>query len=246
MKSAGPPAPKELPRAFYVELKEVNKDGFQKTLFISDAPETLPPFRFFQGRLLVSQEALRAIADGTDKERFRLFLDKPKMDVAKEAKLFLIHEVRYEGVGRAGSFADYYIFSQYPAQITLPVYEKPEDIHLGVNNSIAKTFQVRLIPDQALILLAKGTGRVEVTFAGKKSVLPAEGRETLSRLRHAAVITQELFAPVPKGKVGPEDFKIVTEEYGRVDFSTELSVKNVGQLEVAVEKEALPTPPAAQ
>lgn len=239
-------AAKELPRAFYVELKEVNKDDFQETLFISDVPETLSPFLFFQGRLLVTPEALQAIADGTEKEKFRLFIDKPKMDVAKEAKLFLTHQVRYEGVGREGSFANHYIFSQYPAQVILPVYEKPEDMRLGVNDSVAKTFQVRLIPDQALILSEKEKGQVEVTFAGKKSVLLAEGQEILSRLQHATAITQELFAPVPKGKVSSEDFKIMTEEFGKIDFSTELSVKNIGQLEIVVGKESPPTPPAAQ
>lgn len=224
-----------------MELKEVNQDSFPDNLFILDAPESPSPFIFSEGRLWVTEAAQQAIAEGKEKEQFRLFLDKSPMEIEKEAKLFLVHQVRYEGKGREGGSAHYYIFSRYPAHVDLPVYEKPEEtLHLGINSSISETTQIRLIPAQALTLSEKEPGQIEVVFSGKKSVLLAEGELLLSRLRHATSVTQELFAPVPKGDVQKEDFRVMTEEYGKVDFSTELSIKNAGLHEISLQKKASP------
>ncbi|MBI1952671.1 MAG: hypothetical protein HYS41_00915 [Candidatus Omnitrophica bacterium] len=231
-----PPA-EEAHKVFYLELNEVNRDGFEELLFISDSPAQPPAFRMAGSRILVPEEVAASIAAGTQEKEFRLFLDKPGMDLAKEAKLFLIHAIRYEGKGREGSLANYYVFSQYPAQLALPVYsQRPESLELGLNDSVAKTFSIRLIPSGSLTL-AEQTGQdgIEVAFAGKKSVVLSEGEEVLSKLKHATSITQELFAPVPKGEVKPEDLRLVKEEYGRVDFFTEISLKNVGLREVSVE-----------
>ena len=231
------PSVQERPRVFFVELNETNKDGFQKMLFIPDAPVSSPPFWLREDQVVIPEEVLQAIREGTEKRKFRLFLDKPGMDVEKEAQLFLIHRIQFDGVGREGGFADYYIFSRYPAQVTLPVQEKPQDaVHLGVNDSVTQTFQIRLIPDPALTLSREDSNRLAVLFAGKKSVLPPQGEELLSRLSQATTVTQEIFAPLPKGEVRPEDFQVLSEEFGTVNFSTELSVKNLGQREVQVEK----------
>lgn len=232
-----PKSDEERPKVFLVELKEVNKDGFKETLFVMESSGTPPPFELRENRLLLREEALRAIAAGKEKEQFHLFLDKAGMEIEKEARMFLIHQVRYEGVGREGGFARYYIFSQYPAQLKLPVYEKPpESVELGLNQSVTETFQIRLIPDEDLQLSEGGPDRIEVTFAGKKTVVLAEGDQMLSRLSHAASITQEIFAPLPKGEIREEDFHVLKEDYGKVDFQTELSLKNIGRVEIAVEK----------
>jgi len=238
-KPAKPPAgaAQQRPRAFFVELKEINKDDFKENLFVMEPSDTPPPFQLQEGRLLVREETLRSIAEGKEKEEFQLFLDKPGMDIKKEAKLFLVHQVQYQGTGREGSFAHYYIFSQYPAQLKLPAYEKPpESVELGVNQSAAQTFQIRLIPAETLQLSEKESDQIEVTFAGRKTVVLSEGDQLLSKLSHATSVTQEIFAPLPKGDVRQEDFKVLTEEYGKVDFQTELSVRNIGRMEVSVEK----------
>ena len=245
-KPAKPPteASQQKPRAFLVELKEINKDDFKENLFVMEPSDTPPPFQLQEGRLLVREEALRSIAEGKEKEQFQLFLDKPGMDIEKEAKLFLVHQVQYQGTGREGSFAHYYIFSQYPAQLKLPVYEKPpESVALGVNQSAAQTFQIRLIPAETLQLSEKEPDQIEVVFAGRKTIVLAEGDQMLSKLSHATSVTQEVFAPLPKGEVRQEDFKILTEEYGKVDFQTELSVKNAGLHDIQLEKEL---PPASE
>lgn len=144
-------------RAFLVELKELNKDDFKENLFVMEPSQTPPPFELREGRLLIRKETLAAIAEGKEREEFQLFLDKPGMDIEKEAKLFLVHQIRYEGVGREGGSAHYYIFSQYPAQLKLPVYEKPPElVKLGVNQSVAQTFQIRLIPAENLQLSEGG------------------------------------------------------------------------------------------
>lgn len=234
----------ELPKALYVELNEVNRDGFEEILFIADRPVHPAPFRLAGSRIVVPQEVAASIAAGTQEQDFRLFLDKPGMDLAQEARIFLTHAIRYEGKGREGSMAGYYVFSRYPAQMKLPVYgERPESVELGLNDSLARTFDIRLIPAES-ITLSEGAqaGGIEAAFAGRRSEVPSEGEEVLSQLTHAASVTQELFAPVPKGEVKPEDLRLIKEEYGSIEFSTEISLKNAGLLEVQVEKGSRATP----
>lgn len=231
------PSEKPEAQAFFVELSELNQDGFQETLFIADSPVQPPPFRWVEGKIVVAQGVQAAIDQGQEAAQYRLYLDKPGLNLKEGAKLFLIHQVRFSGTGRQGSFANYYVFGEYPAQLKLPVFDTTSDqLRLRVSDSVGQTLGIRLIPAASLDLSEKFGGQMEVSFAGKKTVLLAKGQELLSKLKHATSITQELFAPIPKGEVKEEDFRVVTEEFGKVDFFTELSLRNEGVCEVTFQE----------
>lgn len=218
----GHPPAKEPHRALYLELNEINRDGFQKPLFVPEPSTQQAPFRLEGGKIVVNPEA----------QDPHLHLDKPGMDLKTEAKIFLVHHAQYVGAGREGAVSDYYVFSHFPARVELPADETGAGaLDIGVGDSIGKTFHIRIFPASTIIFSEKGE-RAVISFAGKETLVTAVMEAPLSKLSRMISVTQQLFGPVPKGEIHPEDTRVMAEDYGTVEFSTELSLKNHGQHEV--------------
>lgn len=227
-------APAEGPhRALYVELIETNHDTFEHRLFINATEVPPAPFRFRENRIAMAPGVGQAIAQGTHPETFRLTLDRPDLDPARDAWLFLVHEVRYDGVGRVGGHADYYAFTSTPARVTLPAAEQAGgDLVIGLDESIGKTFALRFFPGASLTFALDGAGQLTVAADGASQPLPEEGEVQLSQEARTVSIRQTLLAPVPKGPVIPEQLDTIEETLGPVQCSTELLARNRGLLEV--------------
>ncbi len=102
---------------------------------------------------------------------------------------------------------------------------------LRAGDSIGKTFRIRIFPASTITFSEKRT-HVVISFAGKEAPVLPETETTLSKLSRTISVTRELFGPIPKGEIRPEDIQVIAEDYGTVEFSTELSLKNHGQHEV--------------
>jgi len=222
-------------QVLFLELTEINRDTFKNKLFVAEFETIITPFYLREGRLAIDKEAVQAIKEKRDLKKYRLFVDKPGLDIEKEAKLFLIYNQRYEGIGRNMSFTEYYIFNVLPAKISVFGFNSQvTEMRLAPDESIGKTFDIRILPGGELIITQVAQEDAEISFAGKKSVVSAKKEELLARDSKKILVSQEFFAPVPKGKITEDDIKIETAEFGEIEFSTDLKVINHGlcQLEI--------------
>ena len=226
----------EHPPTWYVALIETNRDTFPNRLFLESTGPSPRPFRFEETAVVVAEGVDAAIARGTQEEEFRLVLDRPGLDPATQARVFLVYEVRYAGAGREDGVADYYLFSAFPAQVTLPAFDASSGtLHLTLDDAMGQTFAVRLFPDRTLVLRESPTGGLALVFAGQTLELPPGDTHLMAPLAATLTVTQELFAPVPKGPVSQDAFRTVTDDYGPIEFSTELSVTSQAVTEVRAE-----------
>lgn len=226
----------KLPKALCVELTEINHDTFQNQLFMEEPGIQRWPFYLRDGKIVVDKGVAQSIKDGKNVEEYRLFVDKKEIDIEKEAKLFVIHNIVYDGVGRETSFADYYIFSKFPAKIPFPVSDwSSGKVHLTLDDSIGSMLNIRLFQGSDLLLSEAPQNAIEAAYAGTKATISADQEQLLTKNTKPFAITQEAFVPVPKGPITENDIKVETVEYGTIEFSTELKAKNHGLCDVQVE-----------
>ncbi len=209
-------------QAFYVELVEINSDHFLGRLFENLAAEPpLPPFVLKENKLHVKHQALQSYLG---------------MDTAQEGLLFVTHRVVYNGVGREGAYNTYYVFRLLPGKVPLPAFTNPGALHLTSDDSLADLFHIRLFPAAILHLDQAPPGKLEARLDDGKGISLASPEEHLLSVENKTVlVTQEYYAPLPKGPIHQEDFKPTTGDLGSVEFSTRLSAKDAGRYEVVIE-----------
>lgn len=152
----------------------------------------------------------------------------------QKTKLFLAYHVVYEGVGRESSWDDTYVFDSFPAKIPLPGFGDASDkFQLALGDSIGRMLDIRLLSATELLINEVEQGTIKISV-GEREVLVSAGEEqTLSKNSKTMAVTQEAFGPVPKGPITEKDIHVETVEYGNIEFSTELKIKNFGPCDLS-------------
>lgn len=229
----------QAPRALYLEFIERNRDNFLQPLFVeADAPARRP-FSLAGSEVVVDRGVQAALAQGTQADDYRLQVDRAELDVGRDARLFLVHEVHYDGQGRFGGVSHFYIFSAWPAVVALPVFEPVGPTWaLSLDESLRRTAAIRLLPAGAggmIRLTARPDGSVEIASATGMTVVPPGSAVSLGTSSRTLEVTQDLLAPIPKGPVTAEEIRTDTARLGSITFSTELQATSAGWCEVRVE-----------
>ena len=214
----------------YLELTEVNRDSFKEGLLLEPHSPQAWPFLLKDNRLIVNPKLQASIQQGKEWDEFGLVLDQPRLDL-KQVVLILSYRILYEGKGREGEVVTHYVFSRWPAQVKLPGFEHSSaQWQVTLDDPMSRILEIRPL-HQPQLTLTELSGETVGLLCGDQNRQLGTGEEiSLAKGTQALAISQEILAPVPKGHVSEQDIRAEKVDFGPVEFSAELRIKNYGKL----------------
>ena len=214
----------------YMEVTETNRDNLNTELVDGLPSHQGWPFLLKEDRLVLNPKLQASIQKGKGRDEFGVVLDQPILDL-KQAKLILSYRVLYEGKGREGEVVTHYVFSRWPAQVTLPVFEQSSvQWQMTLDDPMNRILEIRPL-HQPQLTLTELSGETVGLLCGDQNRQLGIGEEiSLAKGTQTLAISQEILAPVPKGHVSEQDIRAEKVDFGPVEFSAELRIKNYGKL----------------
>ncbi|MBI4354801.1 MAG: hypothetical protein HY595_06140 [Candidatus Omnitrophica bacterium] len=224
------------PRAFYLELRETNRDTFPTRLFESRGSLRRSPVVLRDGVLVIDQERVQSVGEQPGAWPPRVRRDPHDLDV-RHAVLVVSYEVSFEGAGRQDRWSDTYFFGRLPATIALPVGVALSDpLRMTLDESMTQLLQVRLLPHPSLMISAhRQPEALLLQSGGQAFVLSPQHEQQLFQRASTLTVTKEFLGPVPKGDVTERDIRVEAQDYGPVTFSTTLQATHHGWHEIQVD-----------
>ena len=204
----------------YLKVTETNTDTLE--LQILESFGDVPPDMWVNDDTLqISKKTLDELQNGAYKHE-QVTKDAEKIDL-KDLKLIVEYSTKYAGKAREKTLTQYYLFTKFPAEITLPEgLEKKDSLELDLFESIGEIYRIQLGPKKLSIT------QKENVFVVNDKELALKAQVNLGSQKKKISIKKKLIAPVPKGPVKEEDIKLRTVDFGEGEFSTETLVEYVG------------------